>query len=126
MLKLVISNADDAPIYEQISRQIKSQIITGELEAGELLPSIRQLARELQISVITSKRAYEELEKEGFIDTVTGKGSFVAVQNQEILQERRLRQIENILAEAVREAQLLKISREEVMVMLRLLYGEEQ
>ena len=89
-MKIIIANSSPDPIYEQISRQIKAQIISGELGEGEGLPSIRKLAKELQISVITTKRAYEELEKEGFIDTVSGKGCFVAIQNKEFLREKKM------------------------------------
>lgn len=124
-MKIILSNASPDPIYEQISRQIKNQIISGELTEGEPLPSIRILARELQISVITSKRAYEELEKEGFIDTVGGKGTFVAVQNKELLREKKMKIVEDKLNEAVAEAQLLGISLGELLQMLELLYGEE-
>ena len=124
-MKIILSNASPDPIYEQISRQIKNQIISGELAEGEPLPSIRTLARELQISVITSKRAYEELEKEGFIDTVGGKGTFVAVQNKELLREKKMKIVEDKLNEAVAEAQLLGISLSELLQMLELLYGEE-
>ncbi len=124
-MKIILSNASPDPIYEQISRQIKNQIISGELTEGEPLPSIRTLARELQISVITSKRAYEELEKEGFIDTVGGKGTFVAVQNKELLREKKMKIVEEKLNEAVAEAQLLGISLGELLQMLELLYGEE-
>lgn len=124
-VKIILSNASPDPIYEQISRQIKNQIISGELTEGEPLPSIRILARELQISVITSKRAYEELEKEGFIDTVGGKGTFVAVQNKELLREKKMKIVEDKLNEAVAEAQLLGISLGELLQMLELLYGEE-
>jgi GntR family transcriptional regulator len=124
-VKIILSNASPDPIYEQISRQIKNQIISGELTEGEPLPSIRTLARELQISVITSKRAYEELEKEGFIDTVGGKGTFVAVQNKELLREKKMKIVEDKLNDAVAEAQLLGISLTELLQMLQLLYGEE-
>jgi GntR family transcriptional regulator len=124
-VKIILSNASPDPIYEQISRQIKNQIISGELLEGEALPSIRILARELQISVITSKRAYEELEKEGFIDTVGGKGTFVAAQNKELLREKKRKIVEDKLSEAVREAQLLGISFSELQQMLGLLYEEE-
>lgn len=124
-MKIVLSNASPDPIYEQICRQIKNQIISGALPEGEPLPSIRTLARELQISVITSKRAYEELEKEGFIDTVGGKGTFVAVQNKELLREKKMQIVEEKLGEAVNEAQLLGITLEELRQMLDLLYGED-
>jgi GntR family transcriptional regulator len=124
-MKIIISNASPDPIYEQITRQIKAQIISGELREGEPLPSIRRLARDLQISVITTKRAYEELEKEGFIDTVEGKGSFVAMQNKELLREKKMKIVEEKLATAVDEARLLGIDRAEIEEMLGLLYQEK-
>ncbi len=124
-MKIIISNASPDPIYEQIVRQVKSQIINGELEEGEALPSIRKLAQELQISVITTKRAYDELEREGFIDTVGGKGTFVAVQNKELLREKKMKLVEEKLAEAVAEARLLGIRPKALREMLRLLYEEE-
>ena len=123
-MKIILSNASPDPIYEQIARQIKNQIISGDLEEGAPLPSIRMLALELQISVITTKRAYEELEKEGFIDTVGGKGSFVAVQNVELLREKKMKIVEDKLNEAVAEARLLGISYTELRQMLELLYQE--
>jgi GntR family transcriptional regulator len=124
-MKIIISNASPDPIYEQITKQIKSQIINGELEEGQILPSIRKLAKELQISVITTKRAYEDLEHEGFIDTVTGKGSFVATQNKEFLREKRMKIVEDKLTEAIAEARLLGIGSDELREMLVLLYEEE-
>jgi len=98
-MKIIISNASTDPIYDQVRNQIKNHIITGELNDGDPLPSIRKLAKELQISVITTKRAYEELEKEGFIDTVGGKGCFVASQNDELLKEKKMKKTEDLLAE---------------------------
>ncbi len=124
-MRIIISNASPDPIYEQITRQIKAQIISGELQEGEALPSIRRLAMDLQISVITTKRAYEELEKEGFVDTVEGKGSFVAMQNKELLREKKMKIVEDKLAEAVAEARLLGITRAELEEMLGLLYLEK-
>lgn len=123
-MKIIISNASPEPIYEQISKQIKSQIISGDLKEGEGLPSIRKLAQELRISVITTKRAYEELEKEGFIDTVGGKGTFVAIQNKELLREKRMKSIEDMMSEMVDEAQKLDISLAELLEMLSILYGD--
>jgi GntR family transcriptional regulator len=125
-MKIIISNSSPDPIYEQVTRQIKSQIISGELREGEPLPSIRRLAQDLQISVITTKRAYEELEKEGFIDTVEGKGSFVAMQNKELLREKKMKIVEEKMSEAVDEARLLGITRTELEAMLALLYGENE
>jgi GntR family transcriptional regulator len=124
-VKIIISNASPDPIYEQIARQVKGQIIAGALEEGDGLPSIRKLAKELQISVITTKRAYEELEREGFLDTVGGKGTFVAAQNKEFLREKKMKVVEEKLHEAVREARVLGIDLEELKKMLLLLYIEE-
>jgi GntR family transcriptional regulator len=124
-LKIIISNSSPDPIYEQVSKQIKAQIISGELAEGDPLPSIRKLAMELQISVITTKRAYEELEKEGFIDTVSGKGCFVAMQNKELLREKKMKTVEDLLSDAVFEAKKLGISFKEIKEMLELLYNEE-
>ncbi len=123
-MKIIISNASPDPIYIQIAEQIKNQIISGELKEGDPLPSIRKLAQELQISVITTKRAYEELEKEGFIDTVGGKGTFVAMQNKELLREKKMKIVEDRLSEAVSEAKLLDIHLDELKQMLILLYSE--
>lgn len=122
---LVISNASPEPIYQQIISQIKNLIIQGELRGGEPLPSIRTLAKELQISVITTKRAYEDLERDGFIDTVPGKGSFVAVQNRELLREQQLRVVEEKLAIAVAVARSTGISLNELQEILDLIYKED-
>jgi Predicted transcriptional regulators len=124
-MKILISNSSDDPIYEQISRQIKNQIISGELKEGEALPSIRSLAKELQISVITTKHAYEILLEEGFVDSITGKGTFVSSQNQTLLREKKLKIVEEKLSEAVANAQLLGITKNEISQMLNLLYEEE-
>jgi len=124
-MRILISNASPDPIYQQIVRQIKGQIISGELPEGAPLPSIRKLAHELQISVITTKRAYEELDREGLIDSVGGKGTFVAFQNQEFLREKRMKLVEGKLAEALSEARILGLSDEELMQMVRLLWEEE-
>jgi len=123
-VKIIISNASPDPIYEQISRQLKAQIISGELPEGASLPSIRRLAQDLQISVITTKRAYDELEKEGFLDTVGGKGTFVAIQNKELLREKKMKIVEEKLAQAVDEARIMGIGLDELMAMLRLLAKE--
>lgn len=124
-MRILISNSSPDPIYRQIVQQIKGQIISGELPETVPLPSIRKLAHELQISVITTKRAYEELEKEGLIDTVGGKGTFVASQNQEFLREKRMKIVEGKLADALSEARLLGVSHEELMDMVRLLWEDE-
>jgi GntR family transcriptional regulator len=125
-MRIVISNSSPDPIYEQIVRQIKAQILSGELAEGTPLPSIRKLALDLQISVITSKRAYDELEREGFIDTVGGKGTFVAAQNPEFMREKRMKAVEEKLAAAVAEARLLGVPPAQLHEMLDLLYGEEE
>jgi GntR family transcriptional regulator len=124
-VKIIISNSSPDPIYEQIGRQIKAQIISGDLAEGESLPSIRRLAQDLQISVITTKRAYDELEREGFINKVGGKGTFVAVQNQELLREKKMKIVEDKLSEAVSEAKMLGIGLAQLKEMLLLLYKEE-
>ena len=125
-MRILISNASPDPIYEQIVQQVRAQILSGDLSEGDLLPSIRKLAKDLQISVITTKRAYEELEREGFINTVGGKGTFVAAQNPEFLREKRMKAVEEKLADAVDEAQLLGIGPDQLIEMLRLLYAEDE
>jgi GntR family transcriptional regulator len=124
-MQILISNSSPDPIYEQIVRQIKGQIIAGELPEGAPLPSIRKLAHELQISVITTKRAYEELDKEGLIDSVGGKGTFVASQNQEFMREKRMKLVETKLSAALNEARMLGVNFEELGEMLRLLWEDE-
>ena len=125
-MELIISNASGKPIYEQITNQIKSEIMSGRLKAGDALPSMRLLAQELRISVITTKRAYEELEREGFLTTVPGKGCFVAAQNQELLREARLRKVEEYLSAAVDEARQGGIQLEELIETMSILYrGDE-
>lgn len=125
-MNIIISNVSKEPIYAQIKNQIKQSIFKGELEEGDALPSIRRLAKDLHISVITTKRAYEDLEQEGFISSVVGKGSFVAGQNSDFIREKRLKWIEEKLAEVVNESQTLGISLNELKEMLALLYEEEQ
>ena len=125
-MHIQIDNRNGTPIYDQIYTQIKSQIISGELSEDEMLPSIRSLARELRISVITTKRAYEELEKEGFIYTVAGKGCFVAAKNTELLREENLKQIEEYIAEILRLASLCGLDTEEIIEMIRYEMGEDE
>ena len=124
-MNIIISNASGKPIYDQIRDQLKSKIISGELKEGDALPSMRLLAKELRISVITTKRAYEELEREGFIISVTGKGSFVASQNSELIREEHLRRAEALLSEAADTAKAAGITLEELCQVLAMLYGEE-
>lgn len=125
-MELVISNASNLPIYEQIVEGIKRHIAAGELRAGDMLPSIRALAKDLRISVITTKRAYEELEREGFIYTVAGKGCFVSARSTEWMREDLLRQIEEHLQEIARLAAAAGVSGEELCQMLRTLREEEE
>ena len=125
-MRILVSNASNDPIYEQIARQIKAEIVGGGLQPGEPLPSIRNLARDLRISVITTKRAYDELERAGFIDTVTGKGTFVANHNKELLREMRMRVVEEKLAEAIEDAKALGVTHDELTQMLALLYREDR
>lgn len=120
-----ISNASNRPIYEQIVDQIQEAIMLGTLKAGDPLPSIRALASDLRVSVITTKRAYTELEASGFIDTVAGKGSFVAGENQQLLHETKLRSVEAHLSEALAEAKVLQLSLEQIHEMVDLLYKDE-
>lgn len=124
-MNIIISNSGDKPIYEQIIGQIKNMVMNGTLKEGDLLPSMRTLAKELRISVITTKRAYEELEREGFITTIVGKGSFVRAADTELLREERLRQVEELLTQAVSLAGQSGITRQELQEILELLYQEE-
>ena len=124
-MNIIIANSSDLPIYEQITAQIKNLVMRGELAENELLPSIRSLARDLGISVITTKRAYEELERDGYIVSVPGKGSFVAAQNRELLREARIKVVEDKLSEAVQAAQTVGLTLDELQDMLRLFYAEE-
>lgn len=121
-MEIIIQNSSGKPIYEQILEQIKGMIINGELKEGDALPSMRLLAKELRISVITTKRAYEELEREGFIVSMTGKGSFVAGKNLDFIKEEQLKRVEEKLVEAVEQARVAKISLEEMQEILALLY----
>ena len=125
-MDIILSNSSGKPIYEQIAEQIKEQIMAGELAAGDAQPSMRLLARHLRISGITTKRAYEELEREGFLDNVPGKGCFVAPQNRELLREAQLRKVEEKLSQAVDEARKGAFSLEELHELLDILYkGDE-
>ena len=119
-MDIILSNSSGKPIYEQIANQVKEQIMTGALEAGDALPSMRLLAKELRISVITTKRAYEELEREGFIYTVPAKGCYVAQKNTELLREENLKKIEAHIEEILRLAGSCNLSRRELLEMIEL------
>jgi len=123
-MQIIISDKSNVPIYEQITKQIKEGILSRALEADEMLPSIRQLAKELQISVITTKRAYEELENEGMIYSVPQKGFFVSPSKVEILKEKRLKLIEDAAAKLISESRAAGLSLDEIQSMLELLWEE--
>ncbi|MEB6551298.1 GntR family transcriptional regulator [Heyndrickxia sporothermodurans] len=123
-MQIIISNSSKEPIYEQITNQIKSLILAGELQEGTSLPSMRNLAKDLQISVITTKRAYEELEKAGFIYSIVGKGSFVAEQNLEVIKEKKLKVIEEQLNAVITNSREIGLSLDELQQLLKILYEE--
>ncbi|MGM9606653.1 MAG: GntR family transcriptional regulator [Oscillospiraceae bacterium] len=124
-MELIIRNTGDVPIYEQITRQIKALILQGELKEGDALPSMRLLAKDLRISVITTKRAYEELERDGFITTVPGKGCFVAPQDPGLAKEDAMRRMEEKLSEAVTIGKVAGLTLAEMAQALEILYSEE-
>ena len=123
-MNINISNSSSVPLYEQVQSQIKAQILNGQLKAGDGLPSIRSLAKELKVSIITIKRAYEELEKDGYLETVTGKGSFVASQNKERLKEVAMYEVESKLEEIIRQAKSVGMTLEEGLEIFKSLYEE--
>jgi len=125
-LDIIISNSGNQPIYEQITTQIKNLILSGCIEEGFALPSMRLLAKELRISVITTKRAYEELERDGFIVSVPGKGSFVAGKNIEIIREEQLKKTEELMQQIVDSALVYGLELQELKEMLALLYEEKK
>ena len=119
MMNIQINNSSDDPIYLQIKNQIKTQIISGDLKVGEQLPSIRFLAKELRVSMLTAKRAFDELELDGFIHSVQGKGNFVAAQNKELIREEYLKKIEEKLQEIVEFSEIARITNDELVQMLK-------
>lgn len=125
-MDIILSNSTDEPIYQQIISQIKAHIMSGELAAGDALPSMRMLAQQLRISVITTKRAYEELEREGFIENFAGKGCFVKTQNTDFLREESVRLTEELLAKACEKAKLCSLTLDEMKEMLELVYGGDE
>lgn len=125
-MDIIISNSSSVPIYEQIEEQIKSQIMSGDLMEGDALPSMRVLAKELKISIITTKRAYEDLERDGFIESITGKGSFVKGINSDIVRENMMFAIQELIENAVDKAILGKVSLEDLQEMVGLLYEEKR
>ncbi|WP_019537619.1 GntR family transcriptional regulator [Paenibacillus ginsengihumi] len=121
-MQIIISNSSKEPFYEQITNQIKASILAGELQEGTALPSIRQLAKDLHISVITTKRAYEELEKAGFIYSIVGKGSFVAEQNLEVMREKKLKAIEEQLNAVITNSREIGLSLDDLQHLMKILY----
>ncbi len=123
-MDIILKNSSDEPIYQQIVSQVKAQIMNGTLAAGDALPSMRTLAAQLRISVITTKRAYEDLERDGYIENYAGKGCFVKRQNTDFLREETVRQTEELLAKACEKARLCDLTLEEMKEMLELIYTE--
>ncbi|MCM3736037.1 GntR family transcriptional regulator [Bacillus sp. NPDC077411] len=123
-MQIIISNSSKEPIYEQITNQIKSLILSGDLKEGSPLPSMRQLAKDLQVSIITTKRAYEELEKAGFIYSIVGKGSFVAEQNLDVVREKKLKVIEEQLVSVITNSKEIGLPLTELRELLTILYEE--
>lgn len=123
-MEIIISNSSDKPIYEQISSQIKNMIMEGKLVSGEPLPSMRGLAKDLHISVITTQRAYEDLTRDGFIETVSGKGSFVAAQNKEFIKEEQLKAAEELLQKVADIGRSHGISFEKMVDLLKMFYED--
>ena len=124
-MEIILSSASEKPIYEQITSQIKEMIMTGELKPGEALPSMRKLAKDLHVSVITTQRAYDDLSKDGFIVTIPAKGTFVSTQNQDFIRGEKLRRIEGVLSDAARLGRENGLSLEELEKTLELVYTEE-
>lgn len=125
-MDIIITNNSDSPIYDQIKEQIKAMILNGDLKEGDALPSMRLLAKELRISIITTKRAYEELEREGYIESYTGKGSFVKGINREMVKETAVYEIETLFDEILDKAELARIPFEELEKIMNVLYEERE
>jgi len=125
-MDIIISNNSDVPIYQQLKNQIKDAVLSGTLKEGDPLPSIRKLANETRVSVLTTRRTYDDLEAEGFIKTVQGKGSFVAAKSRDFLREAKLKQVEATLPEAYDAAKIVGITRQEMHEMMGILYDSEE
>lgn len=124
-MEIILSSASEKPIYEQITSQIKELIMKGELKPGEAMPSMRKLAKDLHVSVITTQRAYDDLAKDGFIVTVPAKGTFVSTRNQDFIREENLRRIESLLSDAARLGRENGLSLDELKKTLELVYTED-
>lgn len=123
-MEIIISNNKNSPIYEQITTQIKTMIMSGELNSGDPIPAMRTLAKNIHVSVITVQRAYDDLSRDGFIETTIGRGSFVAMQNQELIQEEQQKRIENHLLIAANTARVNGIELDKIMNLLKIFYEE--
>lgn len=123
-MNFIISNSSETPIYEQIKKEIKQAIHVGEIKENDILPSIRSLAKDLRISILTVKKAYDELEQEGYLKTVQGKGSFVIPRNREFVKEEQIKKIEQLLGESIQIAKLTDIGKEQLIELLDYLYEE--
>ncbi len=124
-MNIIISNNSDIPIYEQIKIKIKNSINMNELKEGEILPSVRNLAKDLRISVLTVKKSYDELEQEGYIKTVQGKGSFVIARSKQLIKEEQLKIIEKHIEEIIKISKLTNINKKEIIDLFNYLYEEE-
>lgn len=124
-MKIIISNSSSTPIYEQIKIQIINQIMSGELNEGDIIPSIRSLALDIKISVMTVKKAYDELEEEGYIKSVQGKGTFVAPKNMELVREQANKDIENYILKIIEISNKFNISKEEILGLFEYIYGSD-
>ena len=124
-MKIIISNSSSTPIYEQIKIQIINQIMSGKLNEGDIIPSIRSLALDIKISVMTVKKAYDELEEEGYIKSVQGKGTFVAPKNMELVREQANKDIENYILKIIEISNKFNISKEEILDLFEYIYGSD-
>lgn len=124
-MEIILSNSSNEPIYQQITSQIKTMIIDGTLKTGDSMPSMRNLAKSLHVSVITVQHAYEDLQKDGFIETVAGKGTFVSAQNKDFIKEEQLRIIEEKIEDIVKIAKIYDVSLENMIKTLTVIYEEE-
>lgn len=124
-MNIIISNTSDLPIYKQVKNQIKNAIITNELKQGDKLPSIRVLARDLGISVITTKAAYEELESDGYVETISAKGTYVSNKNKNLIREEQLQNIEDLISGSINIAKLSGIGKNELINMMEILWEDE-
>ena len=125
-MKIIISNSSSVPIYEQIKNQIINQILSGELNDNDMIPSIRSLASDIRISVMTIKKAYDELELEGYIKTIQGKGSFVAPKNPELAKERANKEIEDYISKIINVAKKYNINKKEIIDLFKFIYGSDE